>query len=105
MDWTPGDIAAPFAMTPRGSQSSVMRTTFSPDDNTAYIYLTTPGDGHTVSHTEPLIVDLPSGSRALVNLDFDAQGHLIGIEVEGATATLPQNVLDAAERPGTLHRW
>jgi uncharacterized protein YuzE len=82
-----------------------MRATFSPDVNMAYIYLTDLGDGHTVQHTEPLIIALPGGSRALINLDFDAEGRLLGIEVEDAISAIPASVLDAADRPGTLHRW
>jgi uncharacterized protein YuzE len=74
-----------------------MRTTFSPRVNIAYIYLTGANDAHRVKHTEPLIVDLPSGSRRLINLDFDASGHLIGIEVDGATAALPESLLSAAD--------
>jgi uncharacterized protein YuzE len=80
-----------------------MRATFSPDIDMAYLYLTEMGDGHFVGHTAPLIVDLPGGSRALINLDFDAAGRLLGIEVHGATASLPTAVLDGADRPGTLH--
>ena len=56
-----------------------MHATFSPRVDMAYVYLTDDSDARTVDHTEPLIVDLPRGSRRLINLDFDADGRLIGI--------------------------
>ena len=67
----------------------------------AYIYLTEPGDSNRVAYTEPLIVDLPSGARRLINLDFDAGDRLVGIEVDGASAGLPASLLAAAQRSST----
>jgi uncharacterized protein YuzE len=75
-----------------------MQATFESRTNMAYIYLTEPGDSRRVAHTEPLIVDLPSGARRLINLDFDAGGRLVGIEIEGAAAGLPASLLAAAQR-------
>jgi uncharacterized protein YuzE len=74
-----------------------MHATFSSRTNMAYVYLTNSGDAKAVVHTEPLVVDLPRGSRRLINLDFDAEGRLVGIEVEGAAEALPVGLLDGAE--------
>ena len=76
-----------------------MRVTFEPRTDMAYIYLTESDEARTVAQTEPLIVDLRTGSRRLINLDFDSSGRLLGIEVDGAAAALPASLLAAAERP------
>jgi len=39
--------------------------------------------------------DLPNGSRRLIKLGFDHEGRLIGIEFDGARATLPKSLLQA----------
>jgi uncharacterized protein YuzE len=76
-----------------------MRVTFEPEIDMAYIYLTDPDEARKVAQTEPLVVDLTSGSRRLINLDFDAAGRLIGIEIDGAVGAVPQSLLAAAEKP------
>ena len=76
-----------------------MDATFEPRTNMAYVYLTDAGDAGTVDYTEPLIIDLPGGSRHLISLDFDADGRLIGIEVDGAANALPLSLLARAEKP------
>ena len=73
-----------------------MHATFDPRVDMAYIYLTAASDAHQVDYTEPLIVDLPSSSRRLINLDFDSDGRLVGIEVDGAVGTLPASLLEIA---------
>jgi uncharacterized protein YuzE len=70
-----------------------MRTTVDARTDMGYIYLTNLGDAHRVTHTEALIIDLPAGSRRLINLDFDRDGRLLGIEIVGARSTLPESVL------------
>jgi uncharacterized protein YuzE len=37
----------------------------------------------------------------MINLDFDEQGHLIGIEVLAAISKLPKHLLGASERLDT----
>jgi uncharacterized protein YuzE len=74
-----------------------MHATFAPGTDVAYVYLTDASDGRAVNHTEPLIIDLPGGTRALINLDFDAEGRLIGIEVDGARQGLPASLLTGAD--------
>jgi uncharacterized protein YuzE len=60
----------------------------------AYIHLTDiPAAG--VATTETLVIDLPSGRR-LINLDFDRDGHLVGIEIDGARGTLTADVREWA---------
>jgi uncharacterized protein YuzE len=76
-----------------------MDATFSPRTGMAYVYLTDISDARAVDYTEPLIVDLPRGSRRLINLDFDADGRLIGIEVDGAANALPLSLLARADKP------
>jgi uncharacterized protein YuzE len=76
-----------------------MDATLSPRTDMAYVYLTDASDAPAVDYTEPLIVDLPRGSRRLINLDFDADGRLIGIEIDGAANALPLSLLTQAERP------
>lgn len=70
-----------------------MYATVEHDTDMAYIYLTNSQDSRRVAHTEPLIIDLPTGQRQLLNLDFDAEGRLLGIEVHGARTTLPKSLL------------
>lgn len=76
-----------------------MRVTYEPETDMAYLYLTQSNEVQTVAQTEPLIIDLRTGSRRLINLDFDAGGRLLGIEIAGAAAALPGSLLAAAEKP------
>ena len=76
-----------------------MRVTFEPRTDMAYVYLTELGEPQTVAQTEPLIIELRTGSRRLINLDFDSSGRLLGIEIDGAAAALPPSLLAAAEKP------
>ena len=39
----------------------------------------------------------PREVQGMINLDFDADGHLVGIEVMGASKRLPPEALQAAE--------
>lgn len=39
----------------------------------------------------------------MINLDFNGQGCLIGIEVLGARSKLPKHLLESAERLDTEH--
>ncbi|HEX6507138.1 MAG TPA: DUF2283 domain-containing protein [Chloroflexota bacterium] len=67
-----------------------MRVTFDPVADAVYIYLREIERGGAV---KTITVD-----EALINLDFDKEGRLIGIEVLQATDTLPDEVLKRAER-------
>ncbi|KUH37122.1 MULTISPECIES: DUF2283 domain-containing protein [Streptomyces] len=64
----------------------------------AYVYLTDPGTPTKAAHT--LACD-PVGVDGTVNLDFDEEGRLVGVEVLGAASTLPARLLESAERLDT----
>jgi uncharacterized protein YuzE len=65
------------------------RVTHDTEADAAYIYLRPITSGG-VARTVP--VDI-SPSRGMVNLDFDSIGRLIGVEVIGVSALLPEGVL------------
>ncbi|WP_329453959.1 DUF2283 domain-containing protein [Streptomyces sp. NBC_01497] len=72
-----------------------VKVTYDKTANAAYIYFTDPQVSVRSAHTcpcDPIDVD------GMINLDFDKQGRLIGIEVLAATSKLPEYVLQAAER-------
>jgi uncharacterized protein YuzE len=71
-----------------------VRITCDRSANAAYIHLTdidACGVAKTVHFEDPDV-------RGMINLDFDASGRLIGIEVVGATHALPSGILDDADR-------
>ncbi|QIS40289.1 DUF2283 domain-containing protein [Clavibacter capsici] len=75
-----------------------MRVTYDPVADAAYVELSGPiadGDAATTIHS----ITTP-GDRGEVALDFDADGHLLGLEVLHASAVLPTAVLAAAVRIG-----
>ena len=67
-----------------------MRITYDDEVDAAYIYLTEIEAGG-VATTVP---GWPNTEAFMVNLDFDAAGRLVGIEVIGASAKLPPEFLD-----------
>ena len=75
-----------------------VRVTYDKTVNAAYVYLTQP-QAHVRSARmypcDPVDVD------GMINLDFDEQGRLIGIEVLAASSKLPAYLLQAAERLDT----
>ena len=71
-----------------------MRITYDASVDMAYIYLREIEAGG-VATTVP---GWPDSEAFGVNLDFDAEGRLIGIEVEAAAKRLPPELLAAAER-------
>jgi uncharacterized protein YuzE len=66
-----------------------MRITYDRETDAAYIYLVPIADGG-VARTYPCD---PSEVDGMINLDFDREGRLIGIEVLDASRKLPQAVL------------
>ena len=70
-----------------------MRVTYDISADAAYIYLREIGPGEAAA-TLPLD---PIEAHGTINLDLDADGRLIGIEVLGASAALPRELLDRAE--------
>ena len=71
-----------------------IRVTYDGMANAAYIYLVPIGAGEATT-------TVPGEDEAgSVNLDFDREGRLIGVEVLNARANLPPHVLAHAERIG-----
>ena len=72
-----------------------MRITYSPKVDAAYIYLidvlASKETGTTFSYD-------PFETGSMINLDFDSDGKLVGIEVIDASRLLPRELLDRAER-------
>jgi uncharacterized protein YuzE len=69
-----------------------IRITFDREANAAYIYLRDIEPGGAV---ETVTVENGPG---LINLDFDKDQRLIGVEVLAATQHLPKELLEQAER-------
>jgi uncharacterized protein YuzE len=75
-----------------------MRVTYDPAADAAYVELAGPvGDGEAATTIHSIMTP---GDRGEVALDFDADGRLLGIEVLGASAVLPESVLADAVRIG-----
>lgn len=73
-----------------------MKLSYDPSVDAAYIYLAEtigPGEVESTYLCDPLEV----GSQ--INLDFDASGRLLGIEVMGASRRLPESALSIATLP------
>jgi uncharacterized protein YuzE len=73
-----------------------MRVTYSPDVDAAYIYLREVEAGgvvYTYSATPEIETDM-------INLDFDREGRLVGIEVLSASRHLPPELIGQARAPG-----
>ena len=80
-----------------------MRITYDDEANAAYLYLVDEIPPGAVAETVPLYsnLDPSSGEPRLngVNLDFDRDGQLLGIEFEPqATHLLPASVKEAAKQ-------
>ena len=69
----------------------MLRVTHDPEINASYIYLT--------GSIEPGGVKKTVSATPGINLDFDADGHLIGIELIGAGQLHP-SLAAIAQRPG-----
>ena len=69
----------------------IMNITYDPEADAAYIYLVPiePGGVARTYSCDPAIVG------GMINLDFDAEGRLLGIEVLDASEKLPASVLKA----------
>jgi uncharacterized protein YuzE len=71
----------------------IMRVTYDVEANAAYLELDDVAEGSAV---ENVVIQRPS--QGDIVLDFDADGHLLGIEVIGATELLRTAVLETADR-------
>ena len=70
-----------------------MRFTFDDEANAAYLELDVGAEGSAV---ENVVVE--RSGRGDIVLDFDGDGHLLGVEIIGATELLRTTALEAAER-------
>jgi uncharacterized protein YuzE len=81
-------------MTTEAAGRGEVRVTYDGQANAVYIHLT--GDERPRSARmyacDPVDVD------GMINLDFDEDGRLIGVEVLAARSKLPRRLVDAAER-------
>jgi len=85
-------IVTPATPVPVTDEHRVLRLTYDPSADAAYIYL------------QPATVIQPSVATTLpvnasVNLDFDDQGRLVGVEVLGARHLRPELLEEATEAP------
>lgn len=72
-----------------------MRIEFDQLANAAYIYLVS---NISQSQVEKTYICTPMDIKGQINLDFDAQGHLLGIEILDATQLLNYELLQVAEK-------
>ncbi|MGW7346783.1 DUF2283 domain-containing protein [Streptomyces sp. NPDC054854] len=72
-----------------------LRVTYDKTANAAYVYLTDPQVRIRSSRMYPCD---PVEVGGMINLDFDEQGRLIGIEVLAADSKLPEYLLESSER-------
>jgi len=73
-----------------------VRITYDRQVNAAYISLT----GRVSTKPARMYACDPIDVDGMINLDFDDEDRLIGIEVLAASSKLPQQLLDAAEQIG-----
>ncbi|MFF2014110.1 DUF2283 domain-containing protein [Streptomyces sp. NPDC058195] len=71
-----------------------VRVTYDKTANAAYVYLTDPQVRTKSSRMYPCD---PVEVGGMINLDFDEQGRLIGIEVLAANSKLPEYLLESSE--------
>ncbi|WP_409181803.1 DUF2283 domain-containing protein [Amycolatopsis sp. VS8301801F10] len=73
-----------------------LKVTYDRQADAAYVYFVAPSDaGQKVASMyacDPVAVD------GMINLDFDGNGRLLGVEVLDASSKLPQYLLDSAEQ-------
>ncbi|MEV0204107.1 DUF2283 domain-containing protein [Streptomyces sp. NPDC050788] len=72
-----------------------IRVTYDQKANAAYIYFVDPQARPKVARMYPCD---PVEVGGMINLDFDENERLVGIEVLAASSKLPQCLLDVAER-------
>lgn len=71
-----------------------MKITYDKRADAVYIYLVTNLGPREVKKTYPCD---PIEVNGMINLDFDKEGRLVGIEILGAKSKLPKEFLEKAE--------
>lgn len=74
-----------------------MSITFDPEANAAYVPV---GPGPGLGEAVRQIADIEGPAGGEIILDFDADGHLLGVELLGARILLRPDVLESAILPG-----
>ncbi len=74
-----------------------MKIHYDKDADAAYIYLI-PDEDIKSKWVKKTYLCNPAEIHGMINLDFDAEGHLGGIEIMDASKKLPKNILDSAVR-------
>jgi uncharacterized protein YuzE len=72
-----------------------IRVTYDKKANAAYVYFTDPQVVQNVAHMYPCD---PIDVKGMINLDFDGDMRVVGVEVLDARSKVPQYLLDQAER-------
>lgn len=76
-------------------RGTLMRTrielSYDAEADAAYVYLEEQGDQRHVARTRFCNIEL---KNAAINVDFDDQGHVVGIELLGAAQLLPPPLLE-----------
>ncbi|MET8809312.1 DUF2283 domain-containing protein [Streptomyces sp. NPDC004546] len=75
-----------------------VRVTYDKTADAAYVYFIDPQAGAKAARMYPCD---PIEVGGMINLDFDEQDRLIGIEVLAASTKLPKRLLESAERLDT----
>ncbi|MGC4926948.1 DUF2283 domain-containing protein [Streptomyces sp. DT117] len=75
-----------------------VKVTYDKSTDAAYAYFTEP---QARVHSARMYACDPAVVDGMINLDFDEQGRLIGIEVLAAGSKLPESLLKSAERLDT----
>ncbi|MFF5537248.1 DUF2283 domain-containing protein [Streptomyces cinerochromogenes] len=75
-----------------------VNVTYDKTADAAYVHFTDPQARPRVAHMYPCD---PVQVGGMINLDFDEQGRLIGVEVLAAGSKLPAYLLESAERLDT----
>lgn len=75
-----------------------VKVTYDQKADAAYVYFVDPRARTKVARMYPCD---PVAVGGMINLDFDENGCLIGIEVLAASSKLPQYLVDSAERLDT----
>ncbi|MGW1848913.1 DUF2283 domain-containing protein [Streptomyces sp. NPDC001966] len=75
-----------------------IEVTYDKTADAAYVYFTDPQDRVNSAQMYPCD---PVDVDGVINLDFDEQGRLIGIEVLAASSKLPEHLLKSARRLDT----
>lgn len=67
---------------------------YDPEADAAYVYLVPSGPGRRVARTAFSHIELDS---AAINVDFDAEGTVLGFEILGASRVLPGQLLSSSD--------